>query len=52
MWHHGFNPIDRMQHDRSDTNLRNRCAAEGSVKSEIREGYDHGFQKFFIATTP
>ena len=19
MWHHGFNPIDRMQHDRSDT---------------------------------
>ena len=28
------------------------CIAKGSVESGIREGYDHGFQKKFIALTP
>ena len=26
------------------------CAAEGSVESGIREGYDYGFEKFITLT--
>ena len=52
MCHHGFNSIDRMQHNLALIPLEGKwCAAEGSIVSGIHEGCDHGFQNFYNSYT-